>query len=165
MKMSSWCKSRTHLFLNSDYALIPLSTDLFRTSVTAQSFYWAVSYFTFALESVWEQWLKTKRRENVLAWDLSHVHIQVLWLLTKENTRIKHNLNFWRQVNSVPLCLLPCLQNQSCWCCLSSGMPTMPCHFTAFLFQSLASAFKDSITAKHLLPANSLLPHHNQFLV
>lgn len=33
MKKSSWCKSRTHLSSNSDYALIPLSTDLFWNSV------------------------------------------------------------------------------------------------------------------------------------
>lgn len=33
MKKSSWCKSRTHLSLNSDYALIPLSKDLFWKSV------------------------------------------------------------------------------------------------------------------------------------
>lgn len=51
--------------------------------------------------------LRSTDMNQVFAWELPHVHIQVLWLLKKEYTRIKYKLNFWRQANSVPLSPLP----------------------------------------------------------
>lgn len=159
MKKSSWFKSRTQLPLNSDYALIPLSTDLFWNSVTTHTpFTEQYPTPTFAFESVLEQWFKPKHMKKFLH-ETYHMFtskdISVLLLLKKEDTRLKYKLNFWRQVNSVLLSLFLCLQNQSCWHRLSSSIPAMPWHFTAFPFQSLPSAFKDTITARI-----SFLPSH-----
>lgn len=88
MKKSSWRQSRTHLSLNSDYALIPLSTDLFQNSVTPYSFYWAVSYITFAFESVWEQWFKIKWHEKVM---------RCMRSITCSHPRTSKCYDFWKR--------------------------------------------------------------------